>query len=405
MSRNLLYIFLTVFFIAFLYLEIRGIHHYADDFWFSNEARTPDIIKWLTIRYQTWSSRTPIEFALLNVINHKLVWVIFNSFFIALTTSSLAYVVSNSKKEEIYSALIFILIIIVTIKKGFIKDGILWMTGSINYLWPFALSMAGFALLKCITHENISNKKSLVVPFFFFLSSFSEQLVVVNIILLTSSALVYRGTSQRIAMASLLAAAVAFTYIILSPGNTMRLHLETSRWNPDFVNLSILEKITMGLNLSYDQLFSVQPVALIFIYLCLSLSFHKNLIAKCLSLLLLTLVISLTFIQEKSFSIMEFDTIYQFSSINAISYFALARATIVILIAISTTALLFFYQKDRKVAWSLTATYITSYSGTVMMGLSPTIYASGQRVLMVSGMMFSALATYLIIKTIKYIKN
>lgn len=166
MSRNLLYIFLTVFFIAFLYLEIRGIHHYADDFWFSNEARTPDIIKWLTIRYQTWSSRTPIEFALLNVINHKLVWVIFNSFFIALTTSSLAYVVSNSKKEEIYSALIFILIIIVTIKKGFIKDGILWMTGSINYLWPFALSMAGFALLKCITHENISNKKSLVVPFF-----------------------------------------------------------------------------------------------------------------------------------------------------------------------------------------------------------------------------------------------
>lgn len=206
-------------------------------------------------------------------------------------------------------------------------------------------------------------------------------------------------------MASLLAAAVAFTYIILSPGNTMRLHLETSRWNPDFVNLSILEKITMGLNLSYDQLFSVQPVALIFIYLCLSLSFHKNLIAKCLSLLLLTLVISLTFIQEKSFSIMEFDTIYQFSSINAISYFALARATIVILIAISTTALLFFYQKDRKVAWSLTATYITSYSGTVMMGLSPTIYASGQRVLMVSGMMFSALATYLIIKTIKYIKN
>lgn len=184
----------------------------------------------------------------------------------------------------------------------------------------------------------------------------------------------------------------------------MRLHLEISRWNPDFVNLNILEKIIIGLNLSYDQLFSVQPVALIFIYLCLSLSFPKNLIAKCLSLLLLTLVISLTFIQKKLFSIMDFDTIYQFSSINVTSYFALVRATIVILIAISTAVLLFYYQKDRKVAWSLTAIYITSYSGTVMLGLSPTIYASGQRVLMVSGMMFSALATYLIIKTIKCIK-
>ena len=61
MTRTITYIFLTIFLCAFLYLKIRGISHYSDDVWFSNEAKTPDIIKWLTIRYQTWSSRGFVE--------------------------------------------------------------------------------------------------------------------------------------------------------------------------------------------------------------------------------------------------------------------------------------------------------------------------------------------------------
>lgn len=405
MTRTITYIFLTIFLCAFLYLKIRGISHYSDDVWFSNEAKTPDIIKWLTIRYQTWSSRTPIEFVLLKIINHKQIWAIFNSFFIAATISSLAYIISDNKKETIYSTLIFILIIIITIKKGFIKDGILWMTGSVNYLWPFAFSITGFALLKNTKRSLTPNKKTFIIPLIFFFSSFSEQVVLINIILLISIVLVYRGVTQRISIISLSATAFAFIYIIFSPGNAMRLHLEVSRWNPDFVNLNILEKVTMGLNLSYDQMFSVQPVAIIIIYLCLFLSSPKNLKVRLISFLLLALTISLTLIQKKLFSSMEFDTIYRLNSQNAASYFALARASIVILISVSTTIFLFIHQKEMKSAWVITSIYVASYSGTVMLGLSPTIYASGQRVLMVSGIMFSALASYLAIKTLKHIKT
>jgi len=275
------------------------------------------------------------------------------------------------------------------------------MTGSVNYLWPFALALTGFSLLKSCTSSCAYNKKAIIIFSVFFLSSFSEQMVVVNVILLTLITLVYHGPVRRIAVISLLATVMSLLYIILSPGNALRLHLEVSRWNPDFVNLNILEKIVMGLNLSYDQMFSVQPVALVIIYICLSILFPKKTKAKYLSLFILILSISLALVQKKLFSALEFDTIYQFNSQNINDVFSLARATGVILISILTTILLFLYHKERKTAWVIATTYVSSYAGTVMLGLSPTIYASEQRVLMVSGIMFSALGAYLVTKTIK----
>lgn len=405
MKRNLIFIFFVAFFAAFIYLNVRGIHHYSDNDWFSKEAHTSDIFSWLITRYQVWSSRTPIEYALLTLINHKQTWAIFNSFFIAITVCSFSYISSSSKKELIYSSLLFLLFIVTTIKKDFIKDGILWMTGSINYLWPFALSIAGFALLKSIKTNNSSHIKTFSIPFMIFLSSFSEQMVVVNIILLSVIALSCKGVIRRISIMTLITSSLALLYILLSPGNTMRLHMEIPRWNPDFVNLNIFEKLVMGMNLSYDQMFSVQPVSLIAIYLCLYLIFLRKSLSRLVSLALLIMSILLTVIQKKLFTILDFDTIYQFCSQNVDGYLSLARTSLILILSASTTILLFILQKERRMAWILSATYVVSYSGTVMLGLSPTIYASGQRVLMVSGLMTSALAAYLVVRTIAHLKS
>ncbi|ORM51994.1 hypothetical protein HA41_13295 [Pantoea conspicua] len=185
----------------------------------------------------------------------------------------------------------------------------------------------------------------------------------------------------------------------------MRLHMEIPRWNPDFVNLNIFEKLVMGINLSYDQMFSVQPVSLIAIYLSLYLIFLRKSLSRLVSLALLIMSILLTVIQKKLFTILDFDTIYHFCSQNVDGYLSLARTSLILILSASTTILLFILQKERRMAWILSATYVVSYSGTVMLGLSPTIYASGQRVLMVSGLMTSALAAYLVVRTIAHLKS
>lgn len=405
MRRNLIFIFFVAFFASFIYLNARGIHHYSDDDWFSKEAHTSDFFSWLITRYQVWSSRTPIEFALLALINHKQTWAVFNASFIAITFCSFSYIASSSKKEALYGSLIFIFFIVTTIKKDFIKDGILWMTGSINYLWPFALSIAGFALLKSIKTDHASYIKTFSIPFMIFLSSFSEQMAVVNFILLTVITMSCTGATRRISVMTLIMTLLALIYILLSPGNTMRLHMEIPRWNPDFVNLNIFEKIVMGVNLSYDQMFSVQPVSIIAIYLCLYLVFSRKSLSKLVSFALLILSILLTVIQKNLFTTLEFETIYQFCSQNIDGYLSLARSFLVIIISVFTTILLFILQAEKRMAWILSTTYVASYSGTVMLGLSPTIYASGQRVLMVSGLMTSALAAYLVIRTIAHLNS
>ncbi len=204
---------------------------------------------------------------------------------------------------------------------------------------------------------------------------------------------------RKAALISLAATLLVFTYIILSPGNTRRLYLEIGRWMPDFVNLNFVDKVLMGLNLAFDQMFTVQPIAVGIIYLCLALILRNNKKAQIFSLLLLIATITLSLIERRVFATSNFDAIYKFSSKNITSTFAIARAATVIIFALATTLLLFLAQQERKTAWLIAIAYIASYSGTVMLGLSPTIYASEQRVLMVSGMMVSALAAYLALQT------
>lgn len=399
MTRTFTALFFIIFLCAFSYLKLKGISHYSDDVVFSQEAHTPDIFQWLITRYQSWSSRTAIEFVLLKIINHKQTWAFLNSFFFAVTICSLSWIVAKNKKDAILASLFFVLVILFTIKKGFIKEGILWMTGSVNYLWPFALSILGFALLKRCTTEQNFYRNAIVTAIIFFFSSFSEQIVVINLFLLPTIALLYRGPVRKAALISLAATLLVFTYIILSPGNTRRLYLEIGRWMPDFVNLNFVDKVLMGLNLAFDQMFTVQPIAVGIIYLCLALILRNNKKAQIFSLLLLIATITLSLIERRVFATSNFDAIYKFSSKNITSTFAIARAATVIIFALATTLLLFLAQQERKTAWLIAIAYIASYSGTVMLGLSPTIYASEQRVLMVSGMMVSALAAYLALQT------
>ncbi|QGY29309.1 DUF6056 family protein [Pantoea cypripedii] len=405
MTRTFTSLFFIIFLGAFAYLKLKGISHYSDDVVFSQEAHTPDIFQWLLTRYQSWSSRTAIEFALLKIINHKQTWAFLNSFLFAVTVCSFSWIVAKNKKDAILASLFFVLVILFTIKKGFIKEGILWMTGSVNYLWPFALSILGFALLKrCTTEQNLY-RNAIVAAVIFFFSSFSEQIVVINLFLLPTIAVLYRGPVRKAALISLAATLLVFAYIIVSPGNTRRLYLEIGRWMPDFVNLNFVDKVLMGLNLAFDQMFTVQPIAVGIIYLCLALTLRNNKKAQIFSLLLLIATIILSLIERRVFAASGFDTIYKFTSENITSTFAIARAATVILFALATTLLLFRAQQERKTAWLSAIVYIVSYSGTVMLGLSPTVYASGQRVLMVSGMMASALAAYLALQACAMNRN
>jgi hypothetical protein len=392
-SRTAVKIFFITFTVAILYLNIKGINHVSDDLVFSREASQVGVIEWLISRYNTWSSRTSIEFALINVINHKVAWSFLNSIFIGLTLSCVSYLISSNSRQSIISSLLFLVALLFALKKGFLKDGVLWMTGSVNYLWPVALALLGFSLIKYLLSHEPKALLLIVTPIVFFLSSFSEQIVVVNLIILSSIAVMQGGVVRKISIISLVAALVVLIYILMSPGNELRFQLEIPRWNLDFVNLNIVSKIILGVNLSFDQLFVIQPVALIIMYISLFF-ISPNLKSKSLSIVLLMIVLSVVIFNRFIPLVPDHTAVRQFNSSNVTGAISILRFAIVIVISALTTITIYLAVNNRRISLLIAIFYVTSFSGTVMLGLSPTLYASGERIFFVSGVMVAALAAY-----------
>ncbi|WP_414148264.1 DUF6056 family protein [Erwinia sp. BNK-24-b] len=395
------YMLVTIFSCAFLYLHAKGISYYSDDLWFLKESYDINIVDFLISRYQGWSSRTPIELALISIIKHRFLWELCNAFFFAIAVSAISYIISENKKELFLTSIIFLTLIISSLKKGFFKEGILWITGSLNYLWPFALAVAGYALIKGC--KGIYNKKMIysLVFFLFTLSSFNEQIVVTNIILLVAIIVLFKNERRGVSICALIATTLVFLYIIFCPGNASRFHLEIGRWNPDFVNMTFYGKIASGLNLSFDQFFSIQPIAIAIIY-CSLIVLSPDSRVKITSSFLLLLTISLILFQRHMFNEMNFDTIFKFNSDSISSFFSIARIITVLFFSGATILLFWFLRRKFKIALVMMVVYVSSYASTVMLGLSPTLYSSGQRIFFVSAMIICSLATASIIHTIRH---
>ncbi|NDL61952.1 hypothetical protein GRH90_04130 [Enterobacteriales bacterium SAP-6] len=372
---------------------MKGIIHKSDDLIFSQEAQHANVINWLIIRYHGWSSRTAIEFALITLINNKITWSLFNSFFIAITISCVAYITSRFSREAIISSVVFLLVLIFTLKKDVLKDGVIWMTGSFNYLWPVALSLFGFALIKALPLVKNTMPLYIAAFVFFFLSSFSEQVVAVNLILLTTLAFIYTGNIRKISICSLIATILVFVYIITCPGNKARLFLEIPRWNPDFVNTTIFDKVILGINMSFDQIFSIQPLAWVILYaslmVCSMLKF-----AKITSAIMLSIILLIMALNRFSDLTHDYTAVLHFNSDSVSGAISIVRAVVVLAMAALTIFILFMSLRNNKEKYVAVFYYISSFAGTVMLGLSPTIYASSDRIFFVSSVMVSVLAAY-----------
>jgi hypothetical protein len=403
LNRTVIKIFFAGFVIAVAYLNISGIHHQSDDFFFSQVAKESNTLNWLIFRYHNWSSRTVIEYALVTVINHKIVWSVLNSLFIGLTFSCVAYLTSANSRQALASSAAFLFSLMCALKKGFLKDGALWMTGSINYLWPVALSLLGFSLIKYYATQKQSTPALLVASLAFFLSSFNEQVIVANLILLLSVLALRFERTLKITLPSLILTFLVLVYILTCPGNEVRFISEVHNQYPDFMSLGLFSKLLLGINLSFDQLTIIQPVVFILMYGTLFL-ITKNKTAKYLALILLFITVSLFMLNRVIPFVMPHTTVKIFTPVTVLGFTSFLRVFGLAVISLLTCATLYLglKQNQRK---PLLIIYICSFSGTVMLGLSPTLYASGERIFYTSAIMISALSAYLVTQAIQTLKH
>lgn len=391
MTQNKYLIFLCSFIMMFLFLHVNEYRHISDDIWFAKKAiEEPDHLKWVISRYYDWSSRSPIEYALISLIDKYMSWSIINSIAFATLLTSLSYFSNYSRenKELLHSA-IAIAMCILLMPRNIFFDGMVWMTGSFNYLWPVSIATVAYAVLFRLAVSGIENRSIIWVGIFSFaLSSFNEQIAITNVIMIVLAFAYCKANklpSGKV-LTMFIPVFIIMLYIVTCPGNNVRYNSEVTKWFSNYKDLSFIQKSMLGLNLYADSLLSHKTLtpAIMAITACLACKNNLRIIPLLASMALIIFAIVYSSPEILSKTRFNSDTIYSSQSILRVIISLIITAMIVMPVVIS--------QWKSPLSFISLGIFASAIASASVLGFSPTVYASGDRVLYVTYIMFSLFA-------------
>ena len=205
------------------------------------------VFEYLQIRYETWTSRIPIELAEIYLTRwNPIVWKTLNTLVVLLLIYSLGEVFTRGNKND--SVLIFMLLLPILPLSMHKSAG--WIATTINYLWPITAGVV--ALIPLSWWEKGKRIKWWQYVLFVLagiFGCFQEQMAAV----LFASYVIYIGyrignkkNLSRFHFVLLTIAIVLLTFILSCPGNANRSIAEIDRWFPEFAGLSNGAKFLIG---------------------------------------------------------------------------------------------------------------------------------------------------------------
>lgn len=382
--KNLNVVSLITISVCIMYVFISVVYKdITDDHFFSTALEKhslPDILK---IRYMTWSGRVFIEAFLMKTINI----LYFPQITIALSCILMSYCIAKfSSKDGVVSlSLVSAALLIMLSDFHTNRQATLWITGAYNYIIPISIGMYSILIL---LEKNQSSIKKFLSCLLIFLACNNEQFAVTAFIgVLAYLAIKYRSDGVSAYDLTFFACLVCGGIIVLAaPGNVIRLHSEISNWMPDFNNYSVFHKLAVGVDRISNQI-NFNDNFLFFIVSIISIAF---LLRRCEFCLVNAAMISILSLKVLSF-IMSFypDTmlsrLIRFEeyissatwrySVVYITYFI----NLLSLSSILVTCIL--ASKTAKDATFISVVLLCGVLSALMIGFSPTAYASGTRVM------------------------
>lgn len=351
-----------------------------DDLLFAKQSLSFDFFKQ---RYGGWSSRLITESILVMFMHMPFVfWKIINCIMICSCIKGLACLFWNDEKKLINNFLVILLCFLYPIQE---LNNAGWGATTINYLWPMVFCLPSFIADKKVIEKRKLGKKFQIFSIITliigtdveFAWTFSFIMTVMTLLLVRKQkdVLLYYFCKFFILIA-------AFLKIILCPGNSVRFFSEVSSWFPDFLTLSIFDKIYLGTVSTASYLLSRSNlifgvIVIIFLYLSIKTvksHFFKGYVAM---LLLLKIVSINAENQNNIWSIFHGGariTIMNATSLANYLSFILSGLVLISVIVL----ILVLYGRCRK-TYYLLSWYLAGLGARMIMIFSPTLYASSFR--------------------------
>ncbi|MBR3161671.1 MAG: hypothetical protein IKF19_02965 [Bacilli bacterium] len=340
------------------------------------------IINFINMRYNTWTSRIIIESVLVIVSRYIYLWRLINSFIITLLVYSiniLCFKKPNTKNISITMISVLIYPLIDMTGAGFASC-------TTNYLWPLAFMLFSFIpYRKYYLKEQIDNKLWPLYIGAILYASNQEQCVIIifTVSLIMSIISIKQKKNYKYPLISLAISIISIIFILTCPGNMLRNTSEISRWYPDYVNANIMDKIYLAVLSSVSILLNNGIVLWLFclILFITIIKTKTKIFNKILSLILLIITSLLsayrfiTIITSKDNLIFNYQTKIGHVFKCNLNNFIIAFACIIPFIIIFYLLYIILNKKSIVPIFIL----ILGLGTRLMMGFSPTIFASGRR--------------------------
>ena len=387
-----------LFFIAIVILHMRIVNINGDDVYFSNilQESHQNIWEYLQMRYMTWSSRLLIEGTMVSLLKFQLLfWKIINIGMYLLLAMSISKLV-NTKKSRILNYMICALILMIPIN---LINETGWVATTMNYLWVVALGLYALTTLRKKTDgEKIAWWEYPVYVLITLYACNQEQMAVV-ILAVLSVFLLYQCVTKKIKyvlqhnrflMVQWIIAVGSLLFILTCPGNKERTVAEVATWYPEYANFNMLEKVELGLTTM------MKPLVLHINGLCILLTGaiwlvtckkRKELIYKCIAAIPLLGCTIFTVFKEQVVLILPklgewiamFEQNMLIMPLSQISWDKVLFLLFYIVFLCSIPIGLYLaFGRTKKGAIAI-GIYLLAVATKMVMGFSPTVFASGNR--------------------------
>lgn len=403
----------------------------GDDLWFQQVTKSYSLVNYLQLRYMSWTGRMSAEGVLYFIFrDNGFILKLLNPLVIVILVCSISrIVIGKQKNSKNYLINWYICISWLFINKQVIDGAILWMTGSIVYLWTMVAALIAFIPFRDkFVEENNGKIKILYLICALFASMGEEQvslvllvfMIVMNIIIFIKQKKVYKYL-----ILENIIVLIGVLILFIAPGNYVRKYEETINWLPNYPYYSKIEIVFYGIQWLLNNLLNDNRIVFFLVLLVLSVALYKNnkglqnklamiipILGCCI--IIATVIFSLDILLPVQIvKEIKFPSIYHsigehlnriFINFNLPVLFSLRKYTTLkyflwpIIIVSAVYIILYLYDFSAE-GICIALIYVAGICSAMIMFVSPTIYASGARTFFVLAVMFLIVFIFILKKS------